>query len=194
MTRDEFLKRLRRGLDGIAPDAIADIMSDYEAHFDAAQAESRSEAEVAEALGDPSRLARELRLEAGIRRWEEVRSPSSAWTAVIAFLGLGAIDILVLLPLLLPAIGVIIGLYAALLGLFIAGGAMLIAGPFSGFPGGAAAALLCGLGLMAAAVAFTALLTIVAIGLVNALLWFGRLHYRVIEPAIKPDAAGRTAQ
>ena len=38
MTRDEFLKRLRRGLDDIAPDAIDDIMSDYEAHFDAAPA------------------------------------------------------------------------------------------------------------------------------------------------------------
>ena len=61
---------------------------------------------------------------------------------------------------------------------------MLIAGPFSGFPGGVAAALLAGLGLMAAAVAFTALLVIVTIWLVNALLWFGRLHYRIIKPAI----------
>lgn len=187
MTRDEFLRRLRRGLDGLAPEAVGDIMSDYEAHFDAAAAEGRSDAEVAEALGDPSRLARELRLEAGIRRWEEVRSPSSAWAAVIAFLGLGAIDILVLLPILVPAIGIIIGIYAALLGIFIAGGAAMIVGPFSGFPGGPVAALLCGLGLMAAAVAFTALLTIVAIWLVNGLLWFGRLHYRVIEPAIKPE-------
>lgn len=192
MTRDEFLRRLRRGLDGVPQAAADDILGDYEAHFAAASAEGRSDAEVAEALGDPARLARELRLEAGIRRWEEARSPSSAWTAVIAFLGLGAIDILVLLPLLLPAIGVIVGLYGALLALFVAGGATLIAGPFSGFPGGIPAALLAGLGLMSAAVAFAALLSIAAIGLVNALLWFGRLHYRVIEPAIKGDA-GRTA-
>lgn len=192
MTRDEFLKRLRRGLDGIAPDAIDDIMSDYEAHFDAAGAEGRSEAEVAEALGDPSRLARELRLEAGIKRWEEVRSPSAATNAVIAFLGLGAIDILVLLPILLPAIGIIIGLYLALLGVFIAGGVTLITGPFSGFSIGPAVALvLCGLGMMAGAVAFAALLTIIATWLVNGLLWFGRLHYRVIEPAIKSE---RSAQ
>jgi len=187
MTRDEFLKRLRRGLDGLSPEAIADIMGDYETHFDAAEAEGRSDAEVAEALGDPARLARELRLEAGIKRWEEVRSPSSATNAVIAFLGLGAIDILVLLPILVPAIGVIIGLYVALVGLFVAGGATLIVGPFSGFPGGPVAALLCGLGMMAGAVAFAALLSIVAIWLVNGLLWFGRLHYRVIEPAIKSE-------
>ncbi len=36
MTRDEFLRRLNRGLAGGPPDAIADIVSDYEAHFAAA--------------------------------------------------------------------------------------------------------------------------------------------------------------
>lgn len=189
MMRNDFIKRLRRGLQGLAPEAIDDISSDYEAHFDAALAEGRSEAEVSEALGDPGRLARELRLEAGIRRWEEVRTPSSAWTAVIAFLGLGAIDILVLLPVLLPAIGVIFGLYVALLALFVGGGATLVVGPFNGFPGGTAAAILSGLGLMAGSVALAALLSIVSIWLVNALMWFGRLHYKVIEPAIKPEGA-----
>lgn len=192
MTRDDFLKRLRRGLEGMSPDAIADTISDYEAHFDAAREDGRSEAEVAEALGDPGRLARELRLEAGIKRWEEVRSPSSATNAVIAFLGLGAIDILVLLPIVLPVIGVTIGLYAALLALFIAGGVMLVTGPFSGVAVGPAIGFVFGgLGMMSAAVAFGALLSIVAIWLVNGLLWFGRLHYRVIEPAIKSD---RSAQ
>ena len=187
MTRDDFLKRLNRGLSGMPPAMAADVVADYEAHFDAARDEGRTEAEVAEALGDPGRLARELKLEAGIRRWEEVRSPSAAWTAVIAFLGLGAIDIMILLPVLLPMIGVVLGLYAAVLGVFIAGGAVMLAGPFSGFPGGAFAAVLCGAGMMTAAVAFGALLSIGTIWLVNGLMWFGRLHYRIIEPAIKSD-------
>ena len=187
MTRDEFLRRLQRGLKGLPAETVGDIMNDYAEHFAAAGAEGRSDAEVAEALGDPARLARELRLEAGIRRWEEARSPSSAWTAVIAFLGLGAIDILVLLPVLVTVLAVIFGLYVALLGVFVGGGVTLFTGPFSDFPGGTAAAVLCGLGLMAGAVAFTALLSIFSIWLVNALLWFGGLHYRVIEPAIKPE-------
>ena len=193
MTRDEFLRRLNRGLSGLPPEAIADITGDYEDHFAAAEAEGRSEAEVSEALGDPDRLARELRLEAGIRRWEQVRTPSTAVSAVIAFLGLGAIDVLVLLPILLPAIGVVFGLYVAMLGIFIAGGAIMIVGPFSGFPGGALAALLFGLGLMAAAIAFAALLTIGTIWLVNALMWFGRLHYRVLQPAIEQPGAKEQA-
>jgi uncharacterized membrane protein len=105
-------------------------------------------------------------------------------TAVIGVLGLGALDILVLAPILLPVIGVIFGLYVAMVGVFIGGGAVAIAGPFSGFPGGVLAALCGGLGMMAAAIAGAALLTIVTTLLVNALIWFGRLHYQVIKPAI----------
>jgi uncharacterized membrane protein len=184
MTREDFLRKLHRGLTGMAPAAIDDIMADYAEHFDAAHDEGRTEAEVADALGDPWRIARELKLEAGVRRWEEGRNPSSAMTAVIGVLGLGALDILVLAPILLPVIGVIIGLYVALVGIFVAGGGVAIGGPFSGFPGGALAAVFGGLGLMAAAIAGGALLTIVTNFLVNALIWFGRLHYRVIKPAI----------
>ncbi|MEZ5744610.1 MAG: DUF1700 domain-containing protein [Sphingomonadaceae bacterium] len=187
MTRNDFLNRLSRGLRGMSDEDKADVVADYEAHFEAGAMEGRSEQEVAAALGDPGRLAREIRLEAGIRQWEEVRSPSSAWAAVIAFLGLATIDILILLPIVLPVIGVIIGLYVAFFALFVTGGAIMIVGPFSGFAGGPVVALLIGLGLMAAAVALTALLVIVTIGVVNALLWFGRLHYRVIEPAISQN-------
>ena len=188
MTRDEFLARLHRGLGGMSKDATDDIMSDYATHFEAARDEGRSEAEVAEALGDPGRLARELKLEAGVRRWQAVRTPSSAASAVIGVLGLGALDILVLAPIMLPVLGVFFGLYVALIAIFVAGGAVLIAGPFSGFPGGAIAAMLSGLGMMAAAIGFGALLTIVTVWVINVLIWFGRLHYQVIKPAIDPAA------
>ena len=106
---------------------------------------------------------------------------------MIAFLGLGALDIIVLLPILLSVLGVMIGLYVACIGVFIAGGAAMIVGPFAGFPGGGIVALLFGLGMMGIAIFFGALLSICTIWLINGLMWFGRLHYRVIEPAIKPE-------
>jgi uncharacterized membrane protein len=188
MTREEFLKRLHRGLKGLPTAAIDDIMADYADHFEAGEAEGRSDAEIAAALGDPARLARELKLEAGINAWQETRSPSAAWTAVIALMGLGAIDILILLPILMAMIGVIFGFYCALAAMFFAGGTALIVGPFSGFPGGAFVAILGGLGTMAAAVGLGALLTIFTIWLINALMWFGRLHYQLLKPAIDADA------
>lgn len=168
--------------------AAADILSDYEIHFEDGKAAGRSEAEVAEALGDPNRLARELKAEAGIRRWNQEQNPSAAAGAVFAVLGLGAIDILILLPILMSVIGILFGFYMAALGLFIGGGGVMIAGPFAGFPGGALAAILGGLGLMAAATALAALTTILTIWLVNGLVWFARLHYRLLKPALDAQA------
>jgi uncharacterized membrane protein len=188
MTRNEFIRRLRTGLKGMNADDVAEIVSDYEAHFDAAAAEGRPEAEVSRALGDPDRLARELRLEAGIRNWQSDRTPSSALAAMLAFMGLATIDILVLMPIVLPILGVFFAFYVVALCLFLGGAFVAIAGPFSGFPGGALVAIPGGLGLMAGAVALAALLTIFTIWIVNGLMWFGRLHYKVIEPAIHTQA------
>lgn len=189
MTRNEFIRRLKAGLKGLPAEEVADIVADYEEHFEAGAAEGRSEQEVAEALGNPARLARELRFEAGMRNWETERTPSSAFAAIVGFMGLATIDILILLPIVLSVIGVIFALYLAVFAVFISGGFVLFVGPFQAFPGGIAAAIFIGLGLMAGSIAAGALLTILSIWVINALLWFGRLHYRVIEPAIKSDDA-----
>ncbi len=189
MTRTEFMSRLKKGLVGMPTSAAAEVLNDYEAHFDDGLAEGRSEAEVAEALGNPDRLARELKAEAGIRRWHQEQNPSSATAAILAVLGLGAIDILFLLPLLMSLIGVILGGYAAALGLFAGGLGVMLAGPFASPPGGAVAALLAGLGLMAASVTVAAILTVLSIWLVNGVVWFARLHYRLLKPALEPQAS-----
>ncbi len=44
---------------------------------------------------------------------------------------------------------------------------------------------------MAGATAAGTLLAITAIWLVNGLVWFARLHYRLLKPAIEPQAQGR---
>lgn len=188
MTRQEFIDRLRLGLSGLPPKAVAEVVADYEAHFTEGQAAGRTEAEVAQALGDPGRLARELRAEAGLKQWEEQKNPSGAAAAVFAVLGLGAIDILILLPILMGVAGTLFGLIIADVAVLFAGGFVFAAGPFLDPPGGVAVALLGGLGLMALAVGAGALLTLVIIGLVNALVWYGRLHYRLLKPAIEPQS------
>lgn len=186
MNRTEFLSRLKRGLAGMPTSAAAEILNDYEAHFEDGAAAGRTEAEVAAALGDPDRLARELKAEAGFQRWHQEKNPSAAAAAVFAVLGLGAIDILILLPILMGVIGTMIGLFFAIIAGFFAGGAIMVAGPFAGFPGGALAAVLAGLGIMAGSTAAGALLAVVTILLVNGLVWFARLHYRLLKPALEP--------
>ncbi|MDP1739046.1 MAG: DUF1700 domain-containing protein [Caulobacter sp.] len=187
MTRADFMAKLRRGLVGLPVATIDDIAADYDTHFADAQAAGRSEQEVADALGSPDRLARELRAEAGLKKWEEQKNPSAAAAAVFAVLGLGAIDIIILLPILMGVIGTLFGLFIAVIAVIIAGGAVMAAGPFLEPPGGPLTAILAGLGMMAGSTSIGAILTIVTIGLVNALVWYGRLHYRLLKPAIDPQ-------
>ena len=190
MTRQAFMARLREGLRGLPPQAQAEIAADYEAHFADGAAAGRGEADVAASLGDPARLAQELRAEAGLKRWEEQRSPASAASAVFGLIGLGALDILIMLPVLMGVGGALLGLFAAVVALFFSGITVFVAGPFSGIPGGPAVAILVGVGLMTGAASLGALLGIVTIGLVNAVVWYARLHYRVLKPALEPQSAG----
>jgi uncharacterized membrane protein len=190
MTRQAFMARLREGLAGLPAQTVADIVADYDTHFADGVAAGRSEDDVAAALGDPGRLARELRAEIGLKAWEENRNPSGAAAAVFAVLGLGAIDILILLPVLMGVGGAMFGIAVAVIAVFFAGGVVFAAGPFTGIAGGPGVAILAGIGLMAGAASIGAILTICTIGLVNALVWYGRLHYRLLKPALEPQTVG----
>jgi uncharacterized membrane protein len=190
MTRQAFMARLREGLRGLPAQTQADITADYERHFAEGAAAGRTEAEVADALGDPTRLARELRAEAGVRRWREERNASAGGAAVLAVLGLGAIDIIVLLPILLGIVGTMIGSTVAAGGLFVAGAVMFATAPAGELPGGIAAAMIGGVGVMAGATALGGVLTLLWIGLVNGVVWYGRLHYRLLKPALEPQIVG----
>lgn len=189
MNRNEFLARLRRGLVGLTKAAADDIVADYEAHFDDAVAAGRSEADVSAALGDPDRLARELKAEAGAQAWAQQPTASNALGAVLAILGLGAIDILILLPLVLPVFGTVLAFLVAGIGVFIAGGGVMVVGPFAGLPGGILAAFLLGIGLMGLGVFMIAAMAILIKWLIDATIWYARLHYRVIKPALEPANA-----
>ncbi|WP_443749920.1 DUF1700 domain-containing protein [Asticcacaulis solisilvae] len=184
MTKAEFLEQMKKGLIGLPQGTIDDIVADYEAHFADAAEHGRPEAEVASALGEPARLARELKAEAGLKSWETRKTPSSAISAVMGIIGLGAIDLLILLPMAGGVVGTLIGLFAASVGLFIAGGVVFAITPFMGLPGGAIGALLAGAGLMTAAAAIGCLTVAASIWLVNGIVWYARLHYRVAKPAL----------
>ncbi|MEN5145017.1 DUF1700 domain-containing protein [Brevundimonas diminuta] len=188
MNRAEFLARMRRGLVGLPAAAANEIVADYEAHFADGAAAGRSEAEVAEALGDPDRLARELKAEASAQRWRQEPSAASGAGAVFGILGLGAIDILILLPIALPVFGTVLSLLLGGVGVFIAGGFVMVAGAFTGLPGGALAAALLGVGLMGLGIFMIGTMALLTKWLIDATVWYARLHYRVIKPALDPQA------
>ena len=185
-TRAEFLATLRAGLRGVPASSIDEMIADYSAHFDEGVAATRSEADIAAALGDPLVLADELRLELCIGRFESAPSPRSAAQVIGGAIVNGALSTLVLCivgPLL-----ALLTLAAALAILTAAGTGIwfLVAGASLGLPGGIGTPVLCGLGLLAAAVSMSALLLLGASALVSGIAQHARLTYRFLPRVSKP--------
>lgn len=195
MNRDLFLSELRVALRGLNRQEIDDIVSDYRAHFAEAQTAGRSEQDVADALGDPKRLAKELRAETGLRRWQERRTPGTYFGALVALCGLAAIDLIILLPLLC-----VLGFAAFVMGvvffaLIIAGFGVLASplwvAPLTSWTS-AVSLVLAGAGLIAGGIGAGALLLLGMEGVLLLLSKYARLHYQLRPPVdgtVPSDAA-----
>ena len=185
MNRLAFLTILNDGLTGLPAEEIDDILADYISHFDEAHASGRSEEEVAAALGDPRRLARELRAEVGLRHWENHRSLGNSAAALLALGGLAAVDILFLLPLLFVVMlaMLVVGLVIFVLGI-VGVGLLLSLLKIGHFASIAAMVMraVAGIGLVTASVGCGALLLLGLNGAVKMLGGYARLHYRLLKP------------
>jgi uncharacterized membrane protein len=185
MTKAQFLDTLRRRLAGLPSSEVDELVDDYATHFDEGRAAGRSEEEIAAALGDPIRLARELRAEAGFRRWEEAPTAGNFFAALFGFLALVAVDFVFLVPLLGGL--AIFTLVAALvlIGLSI-GGIVLVFGLFKlnhGLTLHYFSRIFSGLGLLGVGVGGGALLVLMVDYVVRLLGRFARLHYTLLNQA-----------
>jgi len=185
MNRMAFLHILGDGLTGLPAREIDDILADYAAYFEEARASGRSEEDVANALGDPRRLARELRAESGLRRWENHRSLGNSATVLLAIGGLAAVDILFLLPILFA---VTLAMLIICLVIFVLGmigfGLLLSLFKIASFASVTAMVLraIAGIGLIAGSVGCGVLLLFALNGAVKMLGNYARLHYRLLRP------------
>ena len=180
-----FLATLRAGLRGAPPEAIDDAVADYASHFDVGATKGRSEEEIATALGDPLVLADELRMEMRIERWEKKRSPASAARLVAGMVGLGLANaFLVFIALPLACILVFLAV-ATIVGMIGAG--VMLAGFGVWLGQDQALSLLTGAGLIFAAIALGAVLTLLLFALVSGLARYARLHYRLLPRQPSPQ-------
>jgi uncharacterized membrane protein len=182
---EAFLRTLRAGLAGLSKQEVEEIIADYAEHFAEARASGRSEAEVAEALGDPARLARELRAETGLRRFEAHRSFANLITAMLALAGLAAVDIFFLMPLLLVVAAVALGIGIGLVAIGAVGAHMIFGAVFLAHGGsfvGGVIRFVVGIGLIACLVIGGSLLLLALGAGVRMLGRYIRLHYHLLEP------------
>jgi uncharacterized membrane protein len=190
MNRATFMNELRAGLSGLHSQDVNEILADYDSHFADGAAHGRSEDEVAQALGDPARLARELRAEAGFKRWENDRSAGNLLGVIFALIGLATLDLVFLLPLLL-VVGVMIFAFGIAFLAFIVAGTFLVLnllGHAHHFDN-ALVQLLVGVGLLSGGIGGGAILLLFTNWFFNVVIRYARLHFRLFDSATAPQGA-----
>lgn len=120
MKQEPFIQQLRQALDGLPKHAIDEIVADYREYIGDALAAGRSEEDVIAALGDPAKLAREIKAQASYRQWQQRRSFSNLAHVIASIAGLGLLNVLLLAPFMLYLVMLTAG-YAVSSALTIAG-------------------------------------------------------------------------
>lgn len=98
MKQDAFIQRLRQGLANLPKQEVEEIVADYREYIGDATAAGRNEEEVIAALGDPDKLAREIKAQATYRQWQARRSFGNLARVVASIAGLGLLNLLLLVP------------------------------------------------------------------------------------------------
>lgn len=180
MNRTDFLRRLKDAMPGIPADQRAEILADYESYFAEGAAAGRDEQEVADSLGNPVRIAAELRLHHDLRGWRGGAGGKVTLRTFSALATLALLDGATWLPLLL-GLFVVLLLFGAALAAVACGCATLFVGSFDAPLGGFAAVLLRALAYFSAGIALLAISHAAVYALASGLFRLRRIHRRVLR-------------
>ena len=127
MNKQAYLSALKRALSGLPADLTADIVRDYDQHFNDAMASGRSDAQTASALGDPRKVGLEFKAMTRLDAFQHKRSLANFGRMAFALVCTAGFN-LFLLPFMLVAPLILVVCYLASAVLFIAGGAVAASG------------------------------------------------------------------
>ncbi|WP_051229236.1 DUF1700 domain-containing protein [Paludibacterium yongneupense] len=101
MKRDDFIRQLSTALAALSAAERDEILADYHSYFDDGIAAGRSEEDLAAGLGDPARLARELTAQRRMKAWDTRKTPFNLWRLLVALAGLGVLNAVLAVPVLI---------------------------------------------------------------------------------------------
>jgi len=112
MTKDQFLSELDKGLRGLSFRERQDILMDYEEHFAIGLEEGKTEEDIAERLGAPSQIAKEMMAAYHLEKVDHQLSAGNVMRAVWAVIGLGFFNLVIVLGPFVALAGMIISIWA----------------------------------------------------------------------------------
>lgn len=123
MTKEKWLEKLKKGLTGLTKEEIEDIMADYKEYFYDALEKGRTEEEVTNSLGEPLKLAKQLKADSRIKTAQANMNPKNVLKAIFAIVTLSLFNLIIMLGPITAIIGLIFG--GAVAGLGILGGGII---------------------------------------------------------------------
>lgn len=127
MGKLDYLDALKRALAGLPPETQAKTLAWYEQRFVDGVAAGRSEASIAEELGDPRKVAVTLRASAHMAAFNEKKTPANAVRMIVAGAGLLVFNLFMAIPAAVYA-SLLIAVYGTALGLYVSGIAITASG------------------------------------------------------------------
>ncbi|WP_188455138.1 HAAS signaling domain-containing protein [Virgibacillus oceani] len=97
MTKFQFLNQLNSSLKGLSSEEREDILQDFEEHFANGSVEGKSEEQIADSLGSPNQIAKELLATYHLEKVETTATTGNIIRAVWAVIGLGFFNLIIVL-------------------------------------------------------------------------------------------------
>ncbi|MEN1968061.1 DUF1700 domain-containing protein [Lentibacillus sp. N15] len=107
MTEKQFMEQLNTALTGLSTDERQDILQDYQEHFELGKQEGKTEEAIAEALGSPTKIAKELLAMYHLEKVETNVTTGNVLRAVWAGIGLGFFNLVIVLGPFIGLVGVV---------------------------------------------------------------------------------------
>lgn len=133
MNRSEYINKLKTYLHGLPEIEVADILTDYQEHFDVGISKGKTEEEIAGELGDPKLIANGYRT--NFKSVNEVRPKgnySSGETNMVMAIILIILNAIFVIPVVGgTAFGILTGIFGAGIGIAVGGMGVLLFGGFA---------------------------------------------------------------
>ncbi len=127
MGKLDYLDALKRAMAGLPPEIQAKTLAWYEQRFVDGVALGRSEASIAEELGDPRKIAVTLRANAHMDAFKEKKTPANAVRMLVAGAGLLVFNLFMAIPAAVYA-SLLVAVYGTALGFYVSGIAITASG------------------------------------------------------------------
>ena len=121
LNKKEFIYILKKGLSGLPREERDDILLDYEIHFAEGMKKGESEENICKELGSPKEIGKLYKADVLINKAEKNISTDNMLRAVLASIGLGLFNLILVLGPFLSVLGIVAAIFATSIALVTSG-------------------------------------------------------------------------